>query len=169
MTRHAPLLLLTLLLAPALAVAGDADKKEWIPLFDGKSLDGWTPKITGYEAGVNFGNTFRVDNGVLRVSYDQYDAFGGRFGHLFYKTPFSHYVLAVEYRFVGEQAKEGPDWAFRNSGAMIHGQPVETMGKDQDFPICIEVQFLGGRGDGKPRSTANLCTPGTNVVMNGKL
>jgi hypothetical protein len=78
-------------------------------------------------------------------------------------------VLAIEYRFVGEQAKGGPDWAFRNSGAMIHGQPVETMRKDQDFPICIEVQFLGGRGDGKPRSTANLCTPGTNVVMNGKL
>ena len=118
---------------------------------------------------MNFGNTFRVENGVLKVAYDQYDTFDNRFGHLFYKTPFSHYVLAVEYRFVGEQAKGGPDWAFRNSGAMIHGQPVETMRKDQDFPISIEVQFLGGRGDGKPRSTANLCTPGTNVVMNGKL
>jgi hypothetical protein len=70
---------------------------------------------------------------------------------------------------VGEQAKDGPDWAFRNSGAMIHGQPVETMQKDQDFPISIEVQLLGGRGDGKPRPTANLCTPGTNVVMDGKL
>ena len=118
---------------------------------------------------MNFGNTFRVENGVLKVAYDQYDTFGGRFGHLFYKTPFSHYVLVVEYRFVGEQAKDGPDWAFRNSGVMIHGQPVETMQKDQDFPISIEVQLLGGRGDGKPRPTANLCTPGTNVVMNGKL
>jgi hypothetical protein len=169
MKRQALLLLLCLLLAPAVAAAVDAEKKEWIPLFDGKSLDGWMPKIAGYEPGVNFGDTFRVENGVLKVSYDQYDTFGNRFGHLFYKTPFSHYVLAVEYRFVGEQAKGGPDWAFRNSGAMIHGQPVETMRKDQDFPICIEVQFLGGRGDGKPRSTANLCTPGTNVVMNGKL
>lgn len=169
MKRQALLLLLPLLLAPALAAAGDAETKEWIPLFDGKSLDGWVPKITGYEAGVNFGDTFRVENGVLKVSYDRYETFANRFGHLFYKTPFSHYVLAVEYRFTGEQAKDGPDWAFRNSGAMIHGQPVETMGKDQDFPICIEVQFLGGRGDGKPRSTANLCTPGTNVVMNAKL
>ena len=174
MQKHATALLLALLLVPALAPAGEpapagADRRDWIPLFDGKSLDGWVPKITGYDVGVNFGNTFRVENGVLKVSYDQYDTFGNRFGHLFYKTPFSHYVLAVEYRFVGEQAKDGPDWAFRNSGAMIHGQPVETMQKDQDFPICIEVQFLGGRGDGKPRSTANLCTPGTNVVMNGKL
>ena len=43
------------------------------------------------------------------------------------------------------------------------------MMKDQDFPISIEVQLLGGMANGKPRSTANLCTPGTNVVMNGAL
>jgi hypothetical protein len=42
------------------------------------------------------------------------------------------------------------------------------MGRDQDFPISIEVQLLGGLGEG-PRSTGNLCTPGTNVVMDGKL
>jgi len=161
--------LLLLLAAPALATAADPEKKEWIALFDGKSLEGWTPKINGYEVGENYGNTFRVEDGVLKVRYDQYDTFGSRFGHLFYKTPFSHYIVAVEYRFVGEQAKEGPAWAFRNSGIMVHGQPVETMKKDQDFPICIEAQFLGGKSDGKPRSTANLCTPGTNVVMNGKL
>jgi hypothetical protein len=162
-------LLLALLLAPGLATAGDPDQEDWIPLFDGRSLGGWVPKITGYPAGENFGRTFRVENGVLKVAYDAYDTFGGRFGHLFYETPFSHYVIAVEYRFTGEQAKGGPDWAFRNSGIMIHGQTVETMTKDQDFPISIEVQLLGGRGDGKPRPTANVCTPGTNVVMNGKL
>jgi len=160
---------LLLLALPTLASAVDPEKKEWIPLFNGKDLAGWVPKITGYEPGVNFGDTFRVQNGVLKVSYDKYDTFGGRFGHLFYKTPFSHYVIAVEYRFVGEQVKDGPDWAFRNNGVMVHGQPVETMKKDQDFPISIEAQLLGGRGDGSARSTANLCTPGTNVVMNGRL
>jgi hypothetical protein len=161
--------LLLLLFAPALVSAADPEKKEWVSLFDGKSLTGWVPKITGYDAGVNFGETYRVENGILKVSYDKYDTFGGRFGHLFYKTLFSHYVIAIEYRFVGQQAKDGPDWAFRNSGVMVHGQPVETMKKDQDFPICIEAQLLGGRGDGTARSTANLCTPGTNVVMNGQL
>ena len=167
--------LLSLLIAPSVGSAGaparasDLDKKEWVQLFDGRSLDGWTPKITGYDAGVNFGDTFRVENGVLKVAYDKYDEFKGRFGHLFYKTPFSHYVIAVEYRFLGEQTRGGPDWAFRNSGVMFHGQPLETMEKDQDFPICIEAQLLGGRGDGSARSTANLCTPGTNVVMNGQL
>ena len=160
---------LALLLATAPALAGDVQGREWIPLFNGKDFSGWVPKITGYEAGENFGDTFRVENGVLKVVYDKYDSFGGRFGHLFYETPFSHYVIAVEYRFVGEQAKDGPAWAFRNSGVMVHGQPVDTMKKDQDFPISIEAQFLGGRGDGSARSTANLCTPGTNVVMSAKL
>jgi len=169
MKSFATALLLSVVLAPTLATAEDTRKKEWTPLFNGKNLDGWVPKIAGYEAGENFGNTFRVKDGLLTVSYDAYDTFDNRFGHLFYRTPFSHYVIAVEYRFVGEQARGGPAWAFRNSGIMIHGQPVQTMRKDQDFPICIEVQLLGGRGDGKPRTTANLCTPGTNVVMNGQL
>jgi hypothetical protein len=175
MLRHTTAVLLCALLSSAVAAtadgpAADPDRKEWISLFDGKDLRGWIPKIAGYEVGVNHADTFRVEDGVLKVSYDRYEGpFANRFGHLFYETPFSHYVIAVEYRFTGEQAKGGPDWAFRNSGIMVHGQPAASMRKDQDFPICIEVQLLGGRGDGKPRSTANLCTPGTNVVMNGKL
>jgi len=145
-----------------------APREDWIQLWNGKDLSGWVPKIRGYAAGENFGRTFRAENGVLKVGYEAYDGFADRFGHLFYEKPYSHYVLAAEYRFVGEQAKGGPGWALRNSGLMIHGQPVATMGKDQDFPISIEVQLLGGSGTGT-RATANLCTPGTHVVMDGKL
>lgn len=140
----------------------------WISLFNGKDLTGWTPKITGYDLGDNHANTFRVEDGILKVSYDQYKAFDGKFGHLFYKDKFSHYRLRIEYRFVGQQAPGGPGWAFRNSGAMLHCQAPETMRKEQEFPVSIEVQFLGGNGRDE-RSTGNLCTPGTNVVMNGKL
>ena len=147
-----------------------ADKGEWTPLFNGKNLDGWVPKIRGYPLGENFGNTFHVEEGILKVSYEAYDEFDNRFGHLFYEGEFSHYRLRVEYRFVGDQAPGGPGWAFRNSGIMIHGQPPETMGLDQKFPVSIEVQLLGGRGEGLgERTTANLCTPGTNVVLNGEL
>ncbi len=160
------LLLLGLFCWAGLAKAEKPEK--WIQLFNGKNLDGWIPKITGYEVGENFGNTFRVEDGVLKVVYDQYDQFNGRFGHLFYKKPFSHYRLRVEYRFVGKQLKGGPAWARRNSGIMIHSQAPETMRKDQKFPVSIEVQLLGGFAKGK-RPTANLCTPGTNVVMNGRL
>lgn len=157
-----------LLAVPAAFGQRRADPKDWIQLFNGKNLDGWIPKITGYQTGENFGNTFRVENGHMKVAYDAYDEFRERFGHIFYKDKFSHYIIAVEYRFIGEQAKNGPSWALRNSGIMIHCQPPQTMGKDQDFPISIEVQLLGGNGT-TPRSTANLCTPGTNVVIDGKL
>ncbi len=161
--------LLLLCLLPLAAQQQQGPKPEdWIQLFNGKDLDGWIPKITGYEVGENFGDTFRVENGVLKVAYDKYDKFNNCFGHLFYKDKFSYYRIAVEYRFVGEQCPGGPAWATRNSGIMIHGQPPKTMRKDQDFPISIEVQLLGGLGKG-PRTTANLCTPGTNVVMNDKL
>lgn len=147
----------------------DPNRKEWIQLFDGKDLDGWVPKIAGYPLGENYGNTFRVDNGVLKVSYDQYQDFGNRFGHLFYrKRKFSHYIVAAEYRFVGEQVKGGPGWAVRNNGIMFHTQAPETMGKDQDFPISIEAQLLGGKSTGE-RSTANVCTPGTEIFRNGEM
>lgn len=142
----------------------------WVALFNGKDLDGWTPKIRYHEAGKNYGNTFRVEDGLLKVRYDDdaYPDFGQRFGHLFYDQPFSNYRLKVVYRFVGQQAKKGPGWATRNSGVMIHGESPSTMAVDQDFPTSIEVQLLGGNGKDK-RTTGNLCTPGTNVVMEGKL
>jgi hypothetical protein len=171
MKKHwTTVIILSLLLANG-ASAADEDSLpdgKWIPLFNGKNLDGWIPKITGYELGENFGNTFRVEDGILKVVYDQYDNFDGRFGHLFYKDTFSHYLLRVEYRFVGEQLAGGPGWAFRNSGIMLHGQSPESMRKDQDFPVSIEVQLLGGSGKGE-RPTANVCTPGTHIVMDGKL
>ncbi|MGE5646613.1 MAG: DUF1080 domain-containing protein [Acidobacteriota bacterium] len=164
-------LLAALLISVALAPAQEwkrASKADWKPLFNGKNLDGWTPKINHYPLGENFGNTFRVENGVMKVGYEAYDRFDERFGHIFYKDKLSYYVIAAEYRFTGDQAKGGPGWAARNSGIMIHCQDPKTIGKDQDFPISIEVQLLGGLGKG-PRSTANLCTPGTNVVYQGKL
>ena len=145
-----------------------ANEEVWISLFNGKDLDHWIPKIRGYETGDNFGNTFRVEDGVLKVSYDAYTEFENRFGHIFYDQPFSYYKLLVEYRFTGDQVSNGPAWAYRNSGIMIHGQSAESMAVDQDFPISIEVQLLGGDGNSE-RTTANLCTPGTHVVMNGKL
>lgn len=151
-----------------LVSAANAISEEWRQLFNGKDLEGWTPKIRFHEAGENFGDTFRVEDGVLKVLYDQYDNFDARFGHLFYDEEFSHYRLRVEYRIVGEQLPGGAGWAIKNSGVMIHGQRPETMTVDQNFPVSIEVQLLSGTGKG-PRPTGNLCTPGTHVVMDGKL
>ncbi len=160
------LFLIAVVLAGAPASA--QSEEYWIPLWNGRDLDDWIVKIRGYETGVNFNETFRVEDGVMKVVYEGYGDFANRFGHIFYKDPYSHYRLRVEYRFVGEQAANGPDWARRNSGAMLHSPHPDTMPAGQDFPISIEVQFLGGLGDGNARSTANLCTPGTNVVYRGE-
>lgn len=145
-----------------------APQKEWKQLFNGKDLKNWDIKIRNYDLNDNFGNTFSVKDKKIVVNTDAYDPFNYRYGHMFYKGDFSYYKIAVEYRFVGEQAKGGEDWAWRNSGIMIHGQPASTMLKDQDFPVSIEVQLLGGKGDGKPRTTCNLCTPGTHVTYEHK-
>ena len=161
------ILIHSLLIAGLYAQQG-ATPADWQQLFNGKNLEGWQVKIRGYELDNNWGNTFRVENGVMKVSYDQYVSFDETFGHIFYEKPFSWYLIRVEYRFTGEQCPEGPGWAFRNSGIMIHGQSPESMGLEQDFPISIEVQLLGGNGK-DDRTTCNLCTPGTHVVMNDGL
>lgn len=144
------------------------EEPTWVSLFNGEDLDGWVVKFAGYPLGENFNDTFRVEDGVMKVSYDAYENFDGEFGHIFYDQPFSNYRLRLEYRFTGEQVEGGAGWALRNSGVMVHSQAPESMPLEQDFPLSIEVQFLGGLGEG-PRSTGNLCTPGTNVVIDGQL
>ncbi len=139
----------------------------WVPLFNGRDLSGWTVKITGSELDEDPWNTFRVEDGLLTVGYEGYESFDDRFGHLFYETPFSHYRLRVEYRFLGSQVSGGPGWAIRNSGVMLHAQSPGSMPRDQDFPISLEAQLLGGDGV-EVRPTANLCTPGTHVDIDGE-
>ena len=146
-----------------------AKQQEWVALFNGKNLDGWTPKFKGYKLGENYLNTFRVEDGLLRVAYDKYEDFGAIFGHLFFEEPFSSYDLRVVYRFREGQVPGGPGWAFRNNGLMLHGQTPESMGLKQNFPASIEVQLLGQKTGAGERSNGNVCTPGTNVEMGGEL
>lgn len=157
------LMLLTLLFVQP-ADWRSAAVDDWQPIFNGRNLDGWVVKLAHHDVGDNYAETFRVENGVLRVMYDKYGDFGARFGHLFYKQELSHYVLALEYRFFGDQAKGGPGYARLNSGVMIHSQAPETILKDQDWPISVEAQFLAGG-----RTTMNVCTPGTEIFMKGAM
>ena len=144
-------------------------EKEWIELFNGNDLNNWIVKIKGYPLNENVNNTFRVENGVLKVSYDEYQSFDASYGHIFYKKPFSSYKLRLEYRFIGNQVIGGASWAEKNSGVMVHSQSPNSMEIDQDFPVSIEVQLLGGIDNEKERPTANLCAPGTHVVMDNRL
>ena len=142
----------------------------WENLFNGVDLKDWTTKIHHYEVGDNHGDTFRVEDGIIKVRYDQYEGdFNDRFGHLYYNKPFSYYHLALEYRFVGALHPGAPRYTLKNSGIMFHSQDPRTMPKEQDWPISVEMQFLAGIEEGKERPTGNMCSPGTDVVYEGKI
>lgn len=156
-------------LNPLFAFGQEKATGEWMSLFNGKDINDWLVKIHHHETGDNYGNTFRVNDGILQVRYDEYDHFNDRFGHLYYKTPFSYYHLVVEYRFTGEWRKDAPSYTILNSGVMFHSQDPRTMLKEQDWPISVEMQFLASLNDGKPRPTGNMCSPGTHIVYEGNL
>ncbi|MBI1340775.1 DUF1080 domain-containing protein [bacterium] len=147
---------------------GNNRESGWVSLFDGRTLDGWTPKIRGRPAGDNFLNTFVAADGVMRVSYADYPTFDNRFGHIFYKTPFSAFRLRLDYRFYAPPLEDTPNWARANSGVMFHSESAQSMGVEQAFPVSIEAQLLGP-DEGQVRFNGNVCTPGTNIVMNGQL
>ena len=162
------LTLLLLLCLTQTKLFAQQDSLKWMQLFNGKDMTGWDIKITGYDLNDNYNNTVRVEDGIMKIDYDKYTNFTNQFGHVYYKTPYSYYKLVVEYRFVGKQVQGGPSWDVRNSGVMVHSQSAASVRKDQEFPVSLECQLLGGLGDGE-RTTANLCTPGTYVEMNDKV
>jgi hypothetical protein len=138
----------------------------WISLFNGKDLSDWTPKIAGLAVNDNYRDTFRVENGLLSVSYSKYDKFDGKFGSLYSKQKFSHYWLRAEYRFVGSLLSGAPSWAYKNSGLQLHSQAPETMRQDQEFPVSVELDIKGGHFIGS-RPTGDVCQNGTHVLING--
>lgn len=150
---------------------GAAHAESWIPLFNGKNLDGWTPKFAEHPVGENPNRIFRVEDGLLKVSYADTETFDGSFGHLFHKTPYSHYRIRAEFRFTGEQLPEGPEWAYRNNGLMLHCQAPETMDTEQNFPNSIEAQVWGNNPEKNAkfsdRHMGNVYTPGTKILING--
>ena len=141
---------------------------EWISLFNGKDLSGWTVKITGHPLGKNFADTFRVEEGILKVSYNDYKQFDKQYGHLYTNIPYAKYRLRMEYRFTGKMMPDAPKYVNLNSGLMIHSQSPQSLELDQHFPVSLEFQFLADEGNGK-RATGNVCTPGTNLEIDGKL
>lgn len=163
------LALISLILFSFTGVSTPGNKSpKWTSLFNGKNLDGWTMKIAGHELGTNFGNTFRVENGILSVRYDHYgDNFNNRFGALYYDRKFKNYRLRVEYRFVGETAPGAPVWGYRDSGVQYHAQAPKTVGLNQLFPVCLEYNLHGGNGKDE-RPVGEICTSGTYVYINGK-
>jgi acetyl esterase/lipase len=144
----------------------DPDKEEWMDIFNGNDLTGWDIQIAGEERNYNYLETFKVEDGILRIDYARYQAFDEKYGHLYYHRPFSHYKIQFDYRFLGDQVDGGAVWNVRNSGVMIHSESIMEVGREQHFPVSVEIQLLGGLNQGL-RTTANICTPGTYFEMSG--
>jgi len=140
----------------------------WQTIFNGHDINDWVVKIHHHNTGENFGNTFRVEDSIIKVRYDQYGDFNDQFAHLYYKKPFSSFHLKFEYRFTGQLQRGAPEYTLLNSGVMYHSQDPATILKEQNWPISIEMQLLAGLGDGQPRPTGNMCSPGTEIVYQGK-
>jgi hypothetical protein len=160
--------MIALQFAAAHAADLSPNDSHWLSLFNGKNLDGWTIKIAGHPLGENYADTFRVEDGMIKVYYDKYDKFAMQFGHLYSNIAYSHYILRMEYRFAGTVMADAPEWCNSNSGVMIHSQSPLSMFLEQQFPVSLECQFLANVGTG-PRQTASVCTPGTNIEIGGKL
>lgn len=143
-----------------------ADK--WVSLFNGKDLTGWKPKVKGFPIGENFGNTFRVKDGILMIRYDQYKTFDDHFGILFFDKKFTNFRLRAEYRFIGETFTEGgPSWGYKDNGIVYRSQDPSSVGLNQSYPVCLEYNFLGGNGKDE-RPTGEICALGTIVEIKGK-
>jgi hypothetical protein len=169
MRKSPPFIVLLLMILGCGAPKETKTESEWIKIFNGKDLNDWIVKVHHHDAGDNFGNTFRVEDGMIKVRYDQYGDFNDQFSHLYYKKPLSHFHLKLEYHFTGELQKGAPDYTMLNSGIMFHSQDPRGMLKEQNWPISVEMQFLAGLGDGNPRPTGNMCSPGTEIVYQGKM
>lgn len=138
--------------------------EEWTSLFNGTDLTNWDIKIADYPINENYKNTFLVEDGMIRINYNEYETFDNAYGHMYYKESYSHYKIKFDYRFVGDQIEGGATWNVRNSGIMLHSQSAQSNDFEQDFPVSIEMQLLGGLGS-EERTTGNVCTPGTAVMM----
>src|ERR1044072_8493700 len=143
-------------------------EQQWHPLFNGRDLSGWTVKIAKHPLGENYADTFRVEDGVIKVSYDRYGKFDEQFGHLYTNQAYSNYIMRLEYKITGPAVADSPPWAKLNSGVMIHSQSPLSIEVDQPWPASMEFQFLA-QGASAGRQTGNACTPGPNLVRNGKL
>lgn len=134
----------------------DPDREDWVRLFEGRNLDGWSGDRDMVD----------VDDGVLRfsASTEGYTGANGDERWLVHDGDWSFYRLRVEYRFPETDLDPAgwPEAEIRRAAVRVHS----TKG-DSGSPVGVEVELLGGDGE-NDRPTGNVCTPGTQIDMGGR-
>jgi Domain of Unknown Function (DUF1080) len=128
-------LIALLLAAPAAAYAFNDDSADWIPLFDGKSLDGWKPN--------EHADTFKVVDGQIVVHGDR--------THLFYVGPlrnadFKNFELSADV-----MTRPGA-----NSGIYFHTAYQPTGWPAAGFEVQVANTHEGANGYKERKKTGSL-------------
>ena len=165
----APIIALVSLIGSAQSPSDKADRRDWIQLFDGKSLDGWVPKITGYPLEKTTPTPSASSTAPCRrrpTGPRRREQIRPSF------LPTSEVLLLHRRRRVplhrragGRRSRLGHSQQWPDVAQPVAAIDVEGPG----FPISVEVQLLGGLPNGKPQSTANMCSPGTQVFIDGTM
>lgn len=107
----------------------------WMPLFNGRNLDGWS----FYQDGVGLqdtNNAIMVEKGQIHMLGPRYRPAGTPYGHIATEAEYGNYHLRLEYRY-GETRYEPRLLAKRNSGILYHMYPQ----RDRVWPNSIEFQL----------------------------
>ncbi len=136
MNRNYLLLMTVLPVFALLGFAAHHEGGEWHTLFDGKSLDGWTPSKENP-------NSYFVEEGVLKLK-------GGR-SHLFYTGPvgganFKNFELKL-------QAKTMPN---SNSGVYFHTAYQDSGWPDKGFEAQVNTTHKDPKKTGSLYGIANI-------------
>jgi hypothetical protein len=134
-TLLASLLFASSLIADDKKLPGDDPDRGFVPLFDGKSLDGWTAQDPATAAAA-----FKVEDGTIVCN--------GPFTHLFYSgkvndAKFKNFELRAEF-------KMGPT---SNSGIFFH---TENPGGKKKVEKGYECQICGDSYTKDPKKTGSL-------------
>jgi hypothetical protein len=140
MSRLLALLTVLCLTTAAFAAEPAKDEQGFVPLFDGKSLEGWTPQDPA------LADAFKVEDGAILTH--------GKFTHLFYSGPvngakFKNFELRAEFK-MGKTSNSGIFFHTENPG------PGATPAKQKKVEKGYECQICGESYTKDPKKTGSL-------------
>ena len=117
------------------APAASAEKPEsegWVPLFNGKNLDGWYSYLDSSGKNKDPNGVFKVENGMIHILDVPMSGGKSDNGYLATNQEFSNVRIHVEYKWGTKRASEGK----RNSGLLYL-----AVGADRIYPTSLECQI----------------------------
>ena len=129
------LLLAVCMLSVASASAASGEKPEsegWVPLFNGKNLDGWYSYLDSGGKNKDPKGVFKVENGMIHILDVPMSDGKSDNGYLATTQEFSNVRIHVEYKWGTKRASEGK----RNSGLLYL-----AVGPDRIYPTSLECQI----------------------------